>query len=492
MLIHWWGARAAGFTLGTVNVTSIYSYSAKLLDFPATIVAVQGTKLCQGDTAVFEALRANWQLFHPDPSCLKALGISALDQGSAADVGQVMASAGVAGTAFLLSLCGGGLLRNAENADAELGGSLNLSQLAAHLHTDDHQNTVILGGFNLDSQGPMPRYLADYLLDAHWFVARKVGREPEHTCITPTSSSRADGLYCTPSVLELTVGCQRPSRSIEADSTHTAHQLRHALDECVVPECHLSAIDASHCQAGALDSELEGSSIASVRTSGSHGSSSLHCGTCREVLYNGTALHLALVETLDELCGTLAYFHPGDELHDWSTGVLRATYDHFAACLNSELVQARQTVEQQYRQRVLANGCINKAVSGRLRQVAGPGACSLEVHGSRTFPPTELFPEITSYWQPIADPGCSTESTAWMAQIFLAIEETACWPMVLTKSWTALLPRVEFPQSAKDLRPIRVLPTLFRLWSAQRLQHLLPRLQAIIHPPLVFICLDGT
>eukprot|EP00971_Amphidinium_carterae_P189520 3761957-Amphidinium_carterae.1 len=54
------------FTLGTVNITSIYSYSAELLDFPATMVAVQETRLCQGDTAILGALRANWQLFHPE------------------------------------------------------------------------------------------------------------------------------------------------------------------------------------------------------------------------------------------------------------------------------------------------------------------------------------------------------------------------------------------------------------------------------------------
>eukprot|EP00971_Amphidinium_carterae_P118113 2340070-Amphidinium_carterae.1 len=62
--------------------------------------------------------------------------------------------------------------------------------------------------------------------------------------------------------------------------------------------------------------------------------------------------------------------------------------------------------------------------------------------------------------------------------------------MALTSSWTALLPKVELPQEAKDLRPIRVLPTLFRLWSAQRLQHLLPHLQAIM-PPSICAYLPG-
>eukprot|EP00971_Amphidinium_carterae_P327115 6458290-Amphidinium_carterae.2 len=72
----------------------------------------------------------------------------------------------------------------------------DLAQLAAHLHTYDQRNAVILGDFNLDSNGLMARSLADYLLDAHWFVANKPGEEPEPTCITPTSTSRADGMYC--------------------------------------------------------------------------------------------------------------------------------------------------------------------------------------------------------------------------------------------------------------------------------------------------------
>eukprot|EP00971_Amphidinium_carterae_P327114 6458290-Amphidinium_carterae.1 len=243
---------------------------------------------------------------------------------------------------------------------------------------------------------------------------------------------------------------------------------------------------------------------------------------------------------------TLDFEHPGEDLEAWSTCVLRATYEHFAACLNSELVQARQSVEQHYRQRILANHCINKTVAKRLRACAGPGACSLVVHGSRTFLPTELFPAITSYWRPIMeaqDPGCpqrlldhvvaTIREGHWMlppitaeglksilkdankhsapgpdnwhydelgvlpmaalrqlAELYGQIEADASWPSLLTTSWTALLPKTELPLDAKDLRPIRVLPTLFRLWSALRLRHLLPHLQAIM-PPCICAYLPG-
>eukprot|EP00971_Amphidinium_carterae_P279036 5539273-Amphidinium_carterae.1 len=78
---------------------------------------------------------------------------------------------------------------------------------------------------------------------------------------------------------------------------------------------------------------------------------------------------------------TLDFQHPGEDLTAWTTCVLRATYEHYAACLDSEVGQGRQRIEQAYRQKVLANGCINKTVSARLRQTVGVGACSLVVDG---------------------------------------------------------------------------------------------------------------
>eukprot|EP00971_Amphidinium_carterae_P328997 6461208-Amphidinium_carterae.1 len=275
MLIHWWGARAASRLAPSMSLRYIHT-PAELLDFPATMVAVQETKLCQGDTAVLGALRANWQLFHPELPT--GTGDRRTRSGGVLLMADRSWQVQVLPAPLLQAESHNCLVFSAlhRSSSYHFVGAIyygrpkmrrqsleDLSQLAAHLHTYDHQNTVILGDFNLDSQGLMPRYLADYLLDAHWFVAQKVGREPEHTCITPTSTSRADGLYCTPSVLELIVGCQvwdwgtlpthrpltfefqcqawltwwqRPSRSIQADSTHTTRQLRHALEECVVPE----------------------------------------------------------------------------------------------------------------------------------------------------------------------------------------------------------------------------------------------------------------
>eukprot|EP00971_Amphidinium_carterae_P290420 5766174-Amphidinium_carterae.1 len=36
---------------------------------------------------------------------------------------------------------------------------------------------------------------------------------------------------------------------------------------------------------------------------------------------------------------TLDFQHPGEDLTAWTTCVLRATYEHYAACLDSELGQ---------------------------------------------------------------------------------------------------------------------------------------------------------
>eukprot|EP00971_Amphidinium_carterae_P165917 3288733-Amphidinium_carterae.1 len=72
----------------------------------------------------------------------------------------------------------------------------------------------------------------------------------------------------------------------------------------------------------------------------------------------------------------------------------------------------------------------------------------------------------------------------------MEVERRGYWPEVLTASWTALLPKIELPVHAKDLRPIRVLPTLFRLWSAQRLRHIMPHMQGIM-PPSICAYLPG-
>eukprot|EP00971_Amphidinium_carterae_P286015 5678938-Amphidinium_carterae.1 len=257
------------FSIGTVNVTSIYTYSTSLLDFPASLIAVQETKMCQGDTGILGPLRANWQVFHP------ALPVGTGDRRSRS--GGVLLLADKAWQVEILQKPP--LHAEAHNclvfsalhrpSSYRLVGAVyygrpkmraqsleDLSHLAAHLHTYDHGNVAILGDFNLDAAGCMPRYLADYLLDAHWFVANQTGQAPEHTCITATTTSRADGMYCTPSVFELVIGCQvwdwgslpthrplifdlrcqawmswwqRPSRSIVADSGRTVKQIRDAL-----------------------------------------------------------------------------------------------------------------------------------------------------------------------------------------------------------------------------------------------------------------------
>eukprot|EP00971_Amphidinium_carterae_P165919 3288733-Amphidinium_carterae.3 len=256
------------FALGTLNITSLYSFSAQLLDFPASLVAVQETKLCQGDIAVLGSLRVNWQLFHPE------LPLGTGDRRVRS--GSVMLMADRAWQAqhraSSYHLVGAVYYGRPKMQNQTLE---DLAQLAAHLHTYDVANVAILGDFNLDATGRTPRYLADFLLDAHWFVAQKAGMVPGPTCITPTSTSRADGLYCTPSIMELICGCealdwgtlpvhrplifelqcqscmtwfQRPSRSIVTESSYSPTVLRTALQEIDPPALERTDLDGALTQ----------------------------------------------------------------------------------------------------------------------------------------------------------------------------------------------------------------------------------------------------
>eukprot|EP00971_Amphidinium_carterae_P165916 3288732-Amphidinium_carterae.1 len=278
----------------------------------------------------------------------------------------------------------------------------DLAQLAAHLHTYDVANVAILGDFNLDAAGRMPRYLADFLLDAHWVAAQKAGTVPGPTCITPTSASRADGLYCTPSMMELICGCQ-------------------ALDWGTLP-VHRPLIFQLHCQSWMTWWQRPSRSMCEIPPPALEWTdfdgvltvirSGLTSGT---FIHNGPAYSLLVVAAIDTLCWS--YPHPPTHAEQGGHGGIETMVAHaeaaatihatlrsaHLACLYSELVQARQHIKQTYRQKVLAYGCISGTVSARLRQTVGAGACSLVVDGSRTFLPTELFPLISRYWQPLME-----------------------------------------------------------------------------------------
>eukprot|EP00971_Amphidinium_carterae_P345538 6486541-Amphidinium_carterae.2 len=57
---------AASITVGTLNVTSIYSAAPALRDLPLSLLAIQETKLCLGNTGTLNMLRARWDVYLPD------------------------------------------------------------------------------------------------------------------------------------------------------------------------------------------------------------------------------------------------------------------------------------------------------------------------------------------------------------------------------------------------------------------------------------------
>eukprot|EP00971_Amphidinium_carterae_P080851 1599373-Amphidinium_carterae.1 len=76
---------------------------------------------------------------------------------------------------------------------------------------------------------------------------------------------------------------------------------------------------------------------------------------------------------------------------------------------------------------------------------------------------------------------------AWeqLAVILGEVERTQRWPEELLHSWTALIPKVDDPASPNELRPIRVLPTVYRLWSSTRLKEVMRHLDPLLPPEIL-------
>eukprot|EP00971_Amphidinium_carterae_P349974 6491324-Amphidinium_carterae.1 len=203
-------------------------------------------------------------------------------------------------------------------------------------------------------------------------------------------------------------------------------------------------------------------------------------------------------------------------LEDITDNVLRSTHQHYADCLSALQREAAASEHQQWKTRLAEHDGCNKLVSSRLKGQRLGQSSSLPVHGRRTFVPTEIFREVTAYWQPImeaTDHGCPERlrtlvdrhvptgnwaipklssadlasaaqaarigsspgydnwcvadlrllpELAWqeLAEILNVVEHTQMWPQELLHSWTALIPKQDEPGSPNDLRPIRVLPSI--------------------------------
>eukprot|EP00971_Amphidinium_carterae_P289074 5739753-Amphidinium_carterae.1 len=229
-----------------------------------------------------------------------------------------------------------------------------------------------------------------------------------------------------------------------------------------------------------------------------------------------------------QCCGAPDY----PTLEEITDSVLRATHQHYSECLRAYQAEAAGAEYQAWKVRLAANCGCNGTVSARLKGQRLAQSSSLPVQGCPTFVPSAIFHEVTTYWRPImeaADGGVSSAFKelvdthvvpaedlaaaaasfkassspgydnwqgldlktlplpAWeqLAAILNEVEVTRCWPDELLHSWTALIPKVDEPMSPNDLRPIRVLPTVYRLWSSARLGSVMQHLDPLLPPEIL-------
>eukprot|EP00971_Amphidinium_carterae_P334571 6469926-Amphidinium_carterae.1 len=219
-------------------------------------------------------------------------------------------------------------------------------------------------------------------------------------------------------------------------------------------------------------------------------------------------------------------------LQDVTDNVLQSTCQHYATCLREYQIEAASSEYQEWRVRLAAHAGCNSTVSSRLKGKRLAQSSSLPVQGRHSFVPGAIFTAVTDYWKPIMEaedigytraftdlvdahvvPGhwevpplaaedleaaaaCFRSGSApgfdnwhgadlkvlpkpaWeqLAQILNRVESDSHWPDELLHSWTALIPKTEAPMSPNELRPIRVLPTVYRLWSRARLKAIMHHL----------------
>lgn len=68
-----------------------------------------------------------------------------------------------------------------------------------------------------------------------------------------------------------------------------------------------------------------------------------------------------------------------------------------------------------------------------------------------------------------------------LAELLNAVERTGCWPAMLAAGYVSLIPKGEGMQ-ATNMRPLSVLPVIYRLWASLRLQEVMVWQETWLHP----------
>ena len=219
--------------------------------------------------------------------------------------------------------------------------------------------------------------------------------------------------------------------------------------------------------------------------------------------------------------------------------VAKALHVHFKKALDAELEQDRQLLAQQYRERHHKNNGVTRFTADILKGKTYRAPC-IDAGGELISTPSKILEAAEVAWAeyyakpqkiqnelwqmhylqtikhlPCPQPSVSPEllcavvraakaSTAagpdgWHVrelqalpiqawkQFVVIIERAECQgriPVDLAHSWTALIPPEELPCTPLKLRPIAILPVLWRIWAKAYLQELQPWLQEVMPPTI--------
>eukprot|EP00971_Amphidinium_carterae_P058915 1164946-Amphidinium_carterae.2 len=213
---------AATVTSGTLNVTSVYSTAPALRDIPLSLLAVQETKLCVGDTSVLNMLRKRWDIYLPELPLgdgdrrTRSGGVMLLyicERQWKVDVISMDGLRAAKHNFLLFGLhhkptgfrCHGAVYYGRPSCHADT--VQDLHAIASFLLQQGSGNLVILTDHNLDATERTPEVLGDCALDLPRWVSAQKGRQAEHTCFTVHGSSRPDSIFCNAGLVTIAQSC---------------------------------------------------------------------------------------------------------------------------------------------------------------------------------------------------------------------------------------------------------------------------------------------
>ena len=221
--------------------------------------------------------------------------------------------------------------------------------------------------------------------------------------------------------------------------------------------------------------------------------------------------------------------------HTVHTEVARALHEHFKRALEVEIAHDRQLLGQQYRERLHKNHGVNRYTADILKGKVHRMPC-VEVEGKLISSPDKILAAAEVAWAEYYATPQKVQDAEWRREYLQAVKSVPCsqphispaqlmslakaakantaagpdswhvrelqalpiqaWqqfvtiiekaeqvgriPLDLTHSWTALIPPDQLPCAPLKMRPIAILPVLWRLWAKAYLEELHLWLQEVM------------